>query len=320
VNPLLYVLTKSPAQSLPDGSLLWDAGGLQWGGDTLTFPDASIDAPWFLVANEGGSHTFAQPTRVRYGTPRAWVYKTVSGTVTANAATFGTLQPGVNSQLQSNDPSFANALVKVMPIGDSITGFYVQALWNAIGAAGFSAVDFVGNRPYNFNDSYDLDNNGYGGYIVRDVLNPRGSGNKWANSGYLYHGDAGDLEDWTAEQKPDLALIHMGTNDGSSGDVTGVLNAYTAIVAAVRLRNPNVRLFVAQIIPSNSNPSWSTTLNAAIPAWASSLTTVASPITVVDQWTGFNASTMTVDGTHPNATGASHMAAAWMPAISAYLR
>jgi lysophospholipase L1-like esterase len=196
----------------------------------------------------------------------------------------------------------------------------VQALWNAIYAAGFSAVDFVGNRPYNFNDAFDLDNNGYGGYIVRDVLNPVGTGTKWTSSGNLYNGDAGDLVDWMTGQKPDIALIHMGTNDGSSGDVAGVLNAYTAIVTAVRARNPNVRIFVAQIIPASGNPSWSSTLNASIPSWASANTTTASPITVVDQWTGFDASTMTVDGTHPNATGQAHMATAWMSAISGYLR
>jgi len=39
--------------------------------------------------------------------------------------------------------------------------------------------------------------------------------------------------------------------------------------------------------------------NNAIPAWAANKTTSASPITVIDLWTGFNTTTDTYDGVHP---------------------
>ena len=44
-------------------------------------------------------------------------------------------------------------------------------------------------------------------------------------------------------------------------------------------------------------------LNAAIPTWANDKRTDQSPVTVVDQWTGFNTGTDTLDGVHPNAAG-----------------
>ena len=48
---------------------------------------------------------------------------------------------------------------------------------------------------------------------------------------------------------------------------------------------------------------------AAIPGWATGKSTAASPITVVDQWSGFNDATDTIDGVHPNASGNQKMAA-----------
>jgi lysophospholipase L1-like esterase len=58
-------------------------------------------------------------------------------------------------------------------------------------------------------------------------------------------------------------------------------------------------------------------LNAAIPAWAAGLTTSASPITVVDQWTGFDTATDTYDGVHPNDAGNVKLADKWYPAVAA---
>jgi lysophospholipase L1-like esterase len=50
---------------------------------------------------------------------------------------------------------------------------------------------------------------------------------------------------------------------------------------------------------------------------AKSLTTAASPITVVDQWTGFDDDTDTYDGVHPDDAGNQKIAARWYPSVSA---
>jgi len=52
-------------------------------------------------------------------------------------------------------------------------------------------------------------------------------------------------------------------------------------------------------------------LNKAIPAWAASLNSTESPITVVDCWTGFDDAKDTGDGVHPNSSGNQKMANCW---------
>jgi cellulase/cellobiase CelA1 len=60
-------------------------------------------------------------------------------------------------------------------------------------------------------------------------------------------------------------------------------------------------------------------LNNAIPGWATGKTTAQSPITVVDQWTGFNTATDTYDGVHPNDAGNQKMSDRWYPALASVL-
>ncbi len=56
--------------------------------------------------------------------------------------------------------------------------------------------------------------------------------------------------------------------------------------------------------------------NNAIPAWAAGKTTAQSPISVVNQWTGFDDATDTYDGVHPNDAGNQKMANRWYPALA----
>lgn len=57
--------------------------------------------------------------------------------------------------------------------------------------------------------------------------------------------------------------------------------------------------------------------NNALPAWAASKSTSNSPITIVDQWTGFNTATDTYDGVHPNSAGDQKIAAKWFSPLVA---
>ena len=108
-------------------------------------------------------------------------------------------------------------------------------------------------------------------------------------------------------------------------DVRVVMPAYAAIVDKLRMQNPNVRIFVAQIIPlqPDSGKDYDgivRTLNSAIPAWASELSTETSPITVVDQFTDYVIATDNqADGVHPNAAGSLKIAQNWFDAISSLL-
>jgi lysophospholipase L1-like esterase len=75
---------------------------------------------------------------------------------------------------------------------------------------------------------------------------------------------------------------------------------------------------VAQIIPIGISTSYNTKiqeLNKAIIPWAQGLNTTASPIWVVDQYTGFSGTADLRDGVHPNDAGDVKMANVWYPAL-----
>jgi lysophospholipase L1-like esterase len=112
-------------------------------------------------------------------------------------------------------------------------------------------------------------------------------------------------------------MIHIGTNDCWSGRTTEeTIDAFTFALRKNRAKNPNVYILLCQILPLNPSggsscpacPGRVTALNTALATWAQQHTTSASPIVIVDQWTGFNTATDTDDGAHPNAKGNEKMA------------
>jgi lysophospholipase L1-like esterase len=202
--------------------------------------------------------------------------------------------------------------VRVMPLGDSITGSpgcWRALLWQQLQQAGHTEVDFVGTLPaQGCGFTYDGDNEGHGGYLATNVASQN------------------LLPGWLAATDPDVVLMHFGTNDvWSNLPPATILAAFTTLVAQMRAANPAMKIMVAQILPMNpaSCPECAQRvidLNAAIPAWAAATTTTASPVTVVDQWTGFSTATDTGDGVHPNDSGNVKIANRWYPALTAALK
>ena len=219
---------------------------------------------------------------------------------------------------------------RIMPLGDSTTASvcYRAQLWQMLTQSG-RTFQFIGSRngdPGCNVSGYDRDNEGHGGYIVTDILKTAGTGTRpgGADTSDPYVSDARDLATWFDGRPADIVLMHFGTNDvWNNFTPANILNAYTAILNKLRMVNPNVRVMVAQIIPlqpsgCNDCPTRAQNLNAQIPAWAASNSTAASPITVVDQFTGFNPAQGqdTSDGVHPNASGSTKIAAKWFSALS----
>ncbi|MEV4410749.1 GDSL-type esterase/lipase family protein [Catellatospora sp. NPDC049609] len=209
-------------------------------------------------------------------------------------------------------PAQAATPVRVMPLGDSITGgpgCWRAVLWNRLQANGFTDVDFVGTLPGGGCgvSGWDGDNEGHGGFRATGIA------------------DQNQLPGWLSATRPDIVLMHLGTNDiwGNLPTAT-ILAAYGKLVDQMRASNPNMRILVAQIIPMTpSGCAWCPTgvaaLNAAIPAWAAAKTTAQSPVTVVDQFTGFDTAADTSDGVHPDDSGFQKMSDRWYPALTPLL-
>ncbi|MEU2272112.1 GDSL-type esterase/lipase family protein [Streptomyces olindensis] len=201
--------------------------------------------------------------------------------------------------------------VRVMPLGDSITGSpgcWRAVLWNRLVDSGYKNLDFVGTLPpQGCGQAHDGDNEGHGGELVTNVA------------------DQNLLPGRLAATRPDIVVMHFGTNDvWSSIAPDRILTAYTKLVAQMRASNPDMRILVAQLIPMNPSSCAACTqrvvdFNARIPDWARATGTDRSPVTVVDQWTGFSTATDTYDGVHPNASGDAKIAARWFPALAAVL-
>ncbi|OON31749.1 cellulose-binding protein, partial [Micromonospora sp. Rc5] len=201
--------------------------------------------------------------------------------------------------------------VRVMPLGDSITGSpgcWRSILWNRLQSTGHTNVDFVGTLgPQGCGQPYDGDNEGHGGYLVTNVANQN------------------LLPGWLSATDPDVVLMHFGTNDVWSNIAPAtILAAYSKLVDQMRASNPAMRVIVAKIIPMAPASCAEcgqrvVALNSAIDGWAAGKTTAQSPIVVVDQWTGFSTAADTYDGVHPNAAGDQKMSDRWYPAVVAAL-
>lgn len=95
--------------------------------------------------------------------------------------------------------SAAATPVRVMPLGDSITGSpgcWRALLWNRLQTTGYTNVDFVGTLPpQGCGVAHDGDNEGHGGYLATNIANQ------------------GLLPGWLAATRPDVVVMHLGTND-----------------------------------------------------------------------------------------------------------
>ncbi|UBU14952.1 cellulose binding domain-containing protein [Nonomuraea gerenzanensis] len=199
------------------------------------------------------------------------------------------------------------APIRIMPLGDSITGSpgcWRALLWNRLQSAGHTDIDFVGTLPpQGCGVAHDGDNEGHGGYLATNIANQN------------------LLPGWLSATRPDIVVMHLGTNDVWSNIAPAtILSAFTTLVNQMRAGNPNTKILVAKIIPMNPSScaecaQRTVNFNDAIPAWAAATTTPQSPITVVDQWTGFSTATDTYDGVHPNAAGDQKMSDKWYPAL-----
>lgn len=191
--------------------------------------------------------------------------------------------------------------VRVMPLGDSITrgliipppgfvpGGYRTRLYRRLTEELFP-VEFVGSAQ----DNPDPDrlpspcHEGHGGWRIDEI--------------------AAQVDHWLAEARPDIVVLHLGTNDMAQDfDVANAPQRLADLLARIP-----ARVFVAQILNSADEAVRLRVerYNAALPAVAA-----AAGATVVDI---FSAVPLTefADPYHPDASGYDRIADAWFAALA----
>jgi hypothetical protein len=217
-------------------------------------------------------------------------------------------------------PYTASAQLRIVCIGNSITQgkiglkgdssyeySYRPWLWEKLIRSGFK-VDMVGFHPYFFDEkegslsmtfeanglAFDRDCEAYYGITSDAFVNGSES------TGYA----------------PDIALIHIGTNDPDSTveQVEATRRNIAEIIRVVRGKNPAVVVIIAKLITG-----WKK-INMQVDAICQEWHTEKSPVISVDMATGFIndpkvEGTMTYDHVHPNKAGQLFMMERWYDAI-----
>nr|WP_255488021.1 SGNH/GDSL hydrolase family protein [Pontibacter sp. KCTC 32443] len=217
-----------------------------------------------------------------------------------------------------------------MCLGNSITQAdnehtsYRFPLWKKLVDAGID-VEFVGSHATNFGGLSPAQGTVYKGKTFTN----RNEGHwGWRADEILYGKDGNTnnkLQSWLTAYTPDIALIHLGTNDIFQGhSIVSTIDEIDLVIQLIREKNPNVTILLAQLIPSNlSHDNINQrliTLNSEIAILAEELNTLASPVILVDQHTDFDAAQYTYDDVHPNEQGEEAMAQCWFDALNTVLK
>ncbi len=242
--------------------------------------------------------------------------------------------------LQFLSVSASEAVIKIMPLGDSITEgsasdanpddsdhwvSYRKLLWDQLITAGYD-IDFVGSvSGGDLIPDFDPDHEGHGGWSDDDIVfgNPSNTG-------------AGKLADWLADQQPDIVLLHIGTNDLQTN-----ADAVESILDEIDAYSPDAWVVLARIINRNCSLDFpvpcvqsvtTTTFNDNVEDMAlDRITNPANPafpdrIILVDMEDGAGFDyRVEPDGDmannlHPFATGYTKMAGVWLSTIQEVTR
>jgi lysophospholipase L1-like esterase len=221
--------------------------------------------------------------------------------------------------------------LRIVAVGDSITQStcWRAQLWQRLTQDFAGRFDLVGSHQSDSGcapSGYDQDNEGYGSALVTEVA----AGVTNLRTCNPACPTLNDLRTRFAATPADVALLHFGTNDVWNGIATeSIIAGYSQVLTALREANAKVTVLVAQIIPMNVTETTCAgctcagcvtgvpALNSRIVSWAAEMSTAESPVRVVDQYDGYDATTDNRDGVHPTpTTGSEKMATRWYEALA----
>ena len=200
------------------------------------------------------------------------------------------------------------APLRILCIGDSLTQgkggddpemTYRVPLQRMLSGLGID-YDFVGTRNTGLDSkayppTFDPDHEGYYGETTKQVQR------------HLHE----TLPRFAA---PDVALIHLGTNDLGHWDIeASISRPLTRLVHDIRARNSHVAIFIGEPNFHGLKATWRAIVLAA---FARRMTSDDSPVVFVPTPETWSETRDTFDGTHPNVQGQLKLASAWLGAMS----
>ncbi len=114
--------------------------------------------------------------------------------------------------------------------------------------------------------------------------------------------------------KPNIILLHIGTNDIGSRDPAGMATRLEALVDKVAQDGPDALIVLAQITPAFTDNDIRDAYNAKIPGIVQSHAAKGQHIIVVDM-NKLPMADLSSDGVHPNDQGYAYVAGIWYAAI-----
>ena len=232
----------------------------------------------------------------------------------------------------------ANGVLRIMPVGDSITAGsngtnagYRGPLYNLLKKS-VPQVLFVGSSlgggVTTQVDPLPVDqrhSEGHSSYTINDVNNnldgldtatfdQYGGPDRDPNGGHWFDGiDSGPHA--RPALYPDIITLMIGTNNASVADRAAVQAQLHALITKITTQRPEAQLIVAQITPSNrpNNVSY----NAVVASEVAAFKAAGKHVSVIDMYSGFPADGLGADSVHPNDKGYAFMAQQWFTAITA---
>lgn len=204
---------------------------------------------------------------------------------------------------------------RILITGDSITqgsaGDYTwrYRLWRQLSRTAAGEVRFVGTRS----DVFDNVHNTYGSQDYRVDFDAKLHAAQW---GGAFTQELDQVAGQVAATSPDTMIVMLGSNDLSAltGPTETIENLRTYIRRA-RGAEPGLDVVVGQVV--NRYDAWSRSydMTREVNAYAEQLDDLAAELSTADErvviaqtLNGWDARTLTKDGTHPNPAGEAHIA------------
>ena len=210
------------------------------------------------------------------------------------------------TKVQANSKTHEEDVLRIMPLGDSITlgydgsssdlGGYRSKLETGLLSESYE-FDFVGSLNYGPSD-FDNDHEGHGGWQADEI--------------------ASSIYQWLIDNPAEVVLLHIGTNDISKGQNTeGIAEEIDLILDRIDryeiATNTNIVVILARIINQKEPIQNIIDLNSAIQDLADARED--DNIIVVDMEKALYYPDDMSDNLHPNNNGYAKMADIWLDAI-----